>query len=90
MPGKACLNEIQAMRNGLKNRDRWLEEQQEKIRELRQLIANQDAEIKELRERIVTASEAIDDVIRLLDDYRDVMLICMESMEKTRNKINAK
>ena len=87
MPGRLS-EQIQILNKGIQQRENIIEGQEEKIRDMHQMIANQDAEIKVLREKIVTACESIDNVIRLLDDYRDIMLNCMESMEKIRNKIN--
>lgn len=73
--------QIQILNKGIQQRDGIIEEQEEKIRDLRQLAANQDAEITELRKRLAGVSEVLDDLIsseiktkELIEDCRDVMI----------------
>lgn len=58
-----------------------IEELEERIRDQRQLIANQDAEITELRKRLENVSAVLDDLIdseikskELIEDCRQVLV----------------
>ena len=64
-----------------KLKDVQMEIKEEKIRDLRQLAANQDAEITELRRRNVNISEVLDDVLESQD-------VCRQALEKLRDAIN--
>lgn len=91
MPGRLS-EQIKILNKGIRQRDGIIEEQEEKIRDLRQLAANQDAEMKELRKRMAGVSAVLDDLIsseirtkELIEDCRDVMVKMKAETDKMKS-----
>ena len=63
--------------------------QEEKIRDLRQLTANQDAEITALRKKLVGVSEVLDDLISSEIKSRDLLESCREVLVKMQAAVDA-
>ena len=74
----------------LKKREEWLEELQERDRNQRQLIANQDAEITELRRRLVGVSEVLDDLIQSEIKSKELIEDCRQVLVKMQAEVDRK
>ena len=66
-----------------------IEEQEEKIRDMRQLAANQDAEITALRKKLVSVSEVLDDLISSEIKSKELMEECREVLVKMQAAVDA-
>ena len=80
--------QIQILNKGIQQRDGIIEEQEEKIRDLRQLAANQDAEITELRKRLAGVSEVLDDMISSEIRSRELVEECWNVMIKMKAEVD--
>lgn len=78
---KKKLEESMAAR---KRQQEKIEEQEEQIRDMRQLAANQDAEITELRRRMAGISSVLDDLIESETKERQILEGCRNVLEKMK------
>lgn len=84
---KQKLEESMATRRKLQER---VEELEEKSRDQRQLIANQDVEITALRKKLTGVSEVLDDLIASEIRSRELLEDCRQVLEKMRAEVNRK
>lgn len=82
---KKKLEESMAAR---KRQQEKIEEQEEQIRDLRQLAANQDIEISTLRQRMKIVSEMLDDLIDSGIKYKDLVEDCQLALENMKAEVD--
>ena len=80
--------EIVLLKEKILRQSEIIEEQEEKIRDLRQLAANQDAEITVLRKKLVGVSEVLDDLISSEVKSRELVEECRDIMIKMRKAVD--
>lgn len=80
------IEELEGEKKVLQDR---ISRQEEKIRDLRQLAANQDAEITALRKKLVGVSEVLDDLISSEIKSRDLLESCREVLVKMQAAVDA-
>ena len=81
--------EIVPLKKKILRQSEIIEEQEEKIRDLRQLAANQDAEITALRTKLVGVSEVLDDLISSEVKSRELLEDCREVLVKMQAAVDA-
>lgn len=82
---KRKLEESMATRRRLQER---VEELEEKNRDQRQLIANQDAEITALRRKLTAVSGVLDDLLESEIRSREMLSNCMQVLKKIRAEVD--